>query len=63
MPIEVGELKFYTVEDLAKKFKVSTATIYGYIRSGRLSAQRFGRNYQILESSLEKFFTDIRNGK
>ncbi len=55
MPTQIGNLTFYTVEELAEKFKISPATIYGYIRSGALSAKRFGKHFQIEQSHLEKF--------
>ncbi len=63
MPTQVGESLFYTVEELAKKFKVSPATIYEYIKSGDLPARRFGRKYQIAENALEKFLTGTADGR
>ena len=61
MPTEIGTLVFYTVEELAAKFKVSPHTIYEYIRSGKLLAKRFGRQYQISQQSIGKFLTEISN--
>lgn len=55
MPTEIGSLTFYTVEELATKFKISPATIYGYIHSGALPAKRFGKHFQIEQRHLEKF--------
>ena len=55
MPTEIGSITFYTVEELADKFKTSHATIYGYIRAGTLPAKRFGKQYQIAESHVTKF--------
>ena len=62
MPTEIGSLVFYTVEELASKFKVSPHTIYEYIRSGRLPAKRFGRQYQISQHGIESFFNEMNNG-
>ncbi|MBI4056892.1 MAG: helix-turn-helix domain-containing protein [Elusimicrobia bacterium] len=59
MSIAIGNLTFYTVEDLAKKFKVSPATIYEYIKSGKLQAKRFGRKYQISQVAIEKYLTEV----
>ncbi len=56
MPVEFGDLKMYTVEEIAKKLKVSSHTIYEYIRDGKLRAKRFGKKYQITQDSLEKYF-------
>lgn len=55
MPTELGSLIFYTVDELAEKFKVNPMTIYGYIRSGALPAKRFGKQYQIAQSQIEAF--------
>ena len=67
MPTKIGSLLFYTVEELAEKFKANPATIYGYIRSGTLSAKRFGKQYQIEQRQLEKFFVgdlaEVGHGK
>lgn len=61
MPIEVGEDKFYTVEELCQKFNVSPVTVYAYIRTGKLPAKRFGKRYQISESVLGKFLTGVED--
>jgi len=58
MPVEFGDLKIYTVEEIAKKLKVSTHTIYEYIRDGKLLAKRFGKKYQITQDNLEKYFEE-----
>ena len=63
MPTEIGTLVFYTVEELAAKFKISPHTIYEYIRSGALAAKRFGRQYQIEQGQLEKFLVGSEHGK
>lgn len=55
MPTQMGTLAFYTVEELAEKFKISPATIYGYIRSGTLPAKRFGKHFQIEQGHIEQF--------
>lgn len=34
--IEVGGDRFYTVEELCQKFKISPVTVYSYIRTGKL---------------------------
>ena len=56
MPVELGSIKIYTVEELSKKLKASPRTIYEYIKEGRLDARRFGKKYQITQESLEKYF-------
>ena len=59
MPTQIGNLIFYTVEEVAEKFKVSPATIYSYIKSGKLAAKQFGRRFQIPFSAIEKYWAEV----
>ena len=47
--------KNYTVEEVAKKLKVSKKTILREIARGKLRTERVGRRYLISESSLNKY--------
>ena len=58
MSVTLGDLRIYTVEELADKLKVSPRTIYDYIHAGKLRATRFGKKYQITQESLEKYFNE-----
>lgn len=44
-----------TISEVAKALKLNSMTIYGYVRSGKLRAIRFGRSYRIDEKDLIKF--------
>lgn len=46
---------FFTVKEIARLLRLNSLTIYEYIRSGRLSAIRFGRNYRVAKSDLSHF--------
>lgn len=45
----------YTVAEVGEILKLSTITIYKYIREKKLEAIEFGRHYRISAVSLEKF--------
>lgn len=62
MPLELGTLKVFTVEELAKKLKVNPRTIYEYIKSGKLAATRFGKQYRITQEGLDACFNPPANG-
>jgi len=47
--------QFLTPLDVAQKLQLNLLTIYNYIRSKKIPAVKFGRNYRILEEDLEKF--------
>lgn len=55
MPTKIEELTFYTVEEVAEKFRVTPQTIRTYIRKGKLRASRIGRPLLITSKALEEF--------
>jgi excisionase family DNA binding protein len=54
-PIEIGDLKLYTVREVAKKLKLTEVTIRTYVRTGNLKAKRVGKQYLINETDLINF--------
>lgn len=46
---------FYTVQEVAEKFKVSDRTVLTWIEEGKLGAFKMGRKYRIPESSITTF--------
>jgi len=56
MPVE----KFLTVQEVAKKLRVSERTIMRYIKSGKLRASKLGQ-WRIQEGDLENFFKKYTN--
>lgn len=51
---------FLTAQEIAEALKLNILTVYEYIRSGRLKAIRFGRNYRILFEDFQKFVNEQR---
>lgn len=47
--------KYYTCEELAERYRVKTATVWSWIRNGRLSAVRIGGLYRITEDAMRQF--------
>ena len=47
---------FYTVKELADKFKVDRRTIIKFIKVGELKAIKVGRAYRIREEAVNEFF-------
>jgi excisionase family DNA binding protein len=47
--------EFYLVVEVAKKLRVSNMTIYRYIKTGKLSAYKFGKEFRISKSEYEYF--------
>lgn len=44
---------YYTVQEVAEKFKVSDRTVRNWIEEGKLEAFKFGREYRIPETSIQ----------
>lgn len=52
---------FYSTQELADLLKVSRITIFNKIKSGRISAQKIGRNYLIPVSSVASLLESSEN--
>ena len=53
------EKEFYLVEELAEKLRVSEMTIYRYIKAGKLSAHKIGKEFRIEKSEFETFLQKV----
>jgi excisionase family DNA binding protein len=47
--------QFFTPSEVAKELQLNLLTIYKYIRTKKLLAIMFGRNYRITKEDLDKF--------
>lgn len=47
--------KFYTPKEVADYLKVSTYTIYEWIKAGKLKAYRIGRGLRVKDADLQAF--------
>jgi putative molybdopterin biosynthesis protein len=52
--------KFYLVEELAKKIRVSNMTIYRYIKAGKVKAYKIGKEFRIDHEEFNKFLTKVK---
>lgn len=50
-----AEAEFYKAEDLAEMLKVNIMTIYRYIKSGKLTAHKIGKEYRITKKAFDDF--------
>lgn len=67
MPIQLGDLKLYDVEDLSKELHIQEATIRKMLVSGKLKARKMARKWYVSEESLKEYFsqseTEIQQDK
>lgn len=53
--IENGDEKSLTVSEIALKYRCKEQTVTGWIRCGKLKANKIGKSYLIKQSDLDKF--------
>lgn len=56
-----GEIKLYTLQEVANILRVSRQTIYNYIGAKRLRATKYGNQYRVTEEDLQEFIKNGRN--
>lgn len=56
MPIQIGDIKLYSVLELSQVLKITTVTLRTYIRQGKIKGQKIGGMWYITEERLKEFF-------
>lgn len=56
MPIQLGNLRLYTLQELSKKFSLTLITLRNYIKQGKLKARKVGVRWYVTEKTLEEYF-------
>ena len=51
----MADIRVYTTEEALEVLKVTTRTLYRYIKAGQIKAVRLGREYRITEDALRDF--------
>lgn len=57
MPKSIGDLKLYTVEELASLLNIQERTIRKLLREGVLSGRKLANRWYISESALHDYFS------
>jgi len=52
--------KFYTPLEISEMLRVNIMTVYRYIRAGKITAHKIGKDYRIDEKEYEKFLKSIK---
>mgnify|MGYP003547088673 CR=1 FL=1 len=63
MPIQLGDLKLYSLKELSKILEITTFILRTYIRQGRLWARKMGTKWLITEDALRAYFRDTQETK
>lgn len=52
---KIGKTKVYTLEDLAEMLQVTRRTLYNYLKSGKLEANKVANKWIVSEEQLQDF--------
>lgn len=55
--------KYYTVKEIADRFRVSRQAVYDWIREGKLQAVQLGERVRVPESALNAFVRPVQPGE
>jgi len=56
MPVKLGDLTLFDVQEFSKKFGINPVTVRGYMRTGRLKGRKVGRKWYLTEEALRDYF-------
>ncbi len=56
MPIKIGNIEVYDIQELCKTFQVDEPTLMGCIENGSLKGQKLGNKWYVSSRVLEEFF-------
>jgi excisionase family DNA binding protein len=61
MPIQIGQLTLFDLEELSEKLQVNVRSLRRWIREGKIKAKKVGVKYYITEQSLNEYFEKADN--
>ncbi len=53
--------EFYTLREVAKLLKVSYMTVFRWVKSEKIPAYKFEKQYRVSKEDLEKFIEERKN--
>jgi excisionase family DNA binding protein len=56
MPVKIGDLTLYTVEELSELFDVQAKTIRRMLRDGDIKGRKLARRWYTTEEELKEYF-------
>jgi hypothetical protein len=56
MPVQLGNITLFDVQDLAKKFRMNPVSVRTLFRQGRLKGRKLGKRWYVTEDALRDYF-------
>lgn len=63
MPKTIGDITVYSVKEVSERLDVTERALRGYIRDGKLRAQKLAGQYAITEENLRDFLNATQEQK
>ena len=60
--MQAMEETYYTLQEIADQLKVNYRMVYRWVRAGTLPAYKFGSEWRVTETDIEKFIEERRFG-
>jgi len=60
MPIQIGDIRLYSLKELSEKLGVSEVTLRTYLREGKIKGRKMGTTWYVTEESLREYFNAER---
>ena len=60
MKLSMDSIKFLTVKQMANILKVTSTTIYRYLKAGKLTFYKFGKEYRVYEKDFKEFLASCK---
>ena len=61
--IEIGDIKAYDVQEIAKMFDMTPQSIRKFIREGRIKGRKVGTRWYVTEEAIRDYLTGVDNDK
>lgn len=58
---QIGDIKFYDVQEIAKIFDMTPQTIRRFFREGRIKARKFGTRWYVTEEAMREYLLGYDN--
>jgi len=63
MPIRIGDLKLYSLQELSEKLGVTKVTLRTYLKNGKMKGQKMGTTWYVSEESLREYFNATKQAE
>jgi phage antirepressor YoqD-like protein len=58
---QIGDIRFYDVQEIAKAFDMTPQSIRKFLREGRIKARKFGTRWYVTEEAMREYLLGYDN--